>query len=357
MRVLQLIDSLQVGGAERVAVNIANELSAKIETSFLCATRDEGLLKKSIEPSVTYLFLNKQKTIDFKAIKKLNQFIKSNKIEIIHAHSTSFFLAILIKLINKNLHIIWHDHYGNSEFLKDRNYKILKKCSNYFAQIFSVNKELETWAKTNLKCKKVNYLPNFAIKSTLPSITKLNGAKGKRIIHLANLRAQKDHLTLLSAFKKVIEIYPEWTLHCIGKDFNNQYTEAIKSKIVQLELVANVFIYGSKPDVFNILKQSDIGVLSSKSEGLPIALLEYGLAGLPVVATNVGDCKQIIANESLGQLIVPGDVSNLCQALINYISDMKTAMTKGQQLNTYVNAHFSANAISDIIINHYKAII
>jgi len=357
LRVLQLIDSLQVGGAERVSVNIANTLSPKIDASFLCATRKEGLLKGTINDSVGYLFLNKQKTIDFKSIRILNRFVKTNKIDLIHAHSTSFFLATIIKLFNKKMKIVWHDHYGDSEFLEYRNSKILKKCSNYFSQIFSVNKELATWARINLKCKKVNYLPNFAIENKIASITNLNGEQGKRIIHLANFREQKDHLTLLNALKKIIDIYPNWTLHCVGKDFKDQYMEDFKNKIIQLELEANVFIYDSKPDVFNILNQSDIGVLSSKSEGLPIALLEYGLANLPVITTNVGDCPQVVANKNLGQLIAPNKVSELYQALIYYISDMETAREKGKQLNKYVNTHFSANAISSIIINYYKAVI
>ena len=52
MRVLQLIDSLHPGGAERVSVNIANALVENIDKSFLCVTREEGILKESLTPSV-----------------------------------------------------------------------------------------------------------------------------------------------------------------------------------------------------------------------------------------------------------------------------------------------------------------
>jgi hypothetical protein len=91
MKVLQLIDSLEAGGAERVAVNYANGLLDIVDASYLCATRAEGLLKGELNKDVGYLFLNKKTTLDSKAIKLLYQFIKDEKIQIVHAHGSSFF--------------------------------------------------------------------------------------------------------------------------------------------------------------------------------------------------------------------------------------------------------------------------
>jgi len=357
MRVLQLIDSLQTGGAERVAVNIANALASSIETSYLCATREEGLLKENLDTKVNYLFLNKKKTVDFKAIKKLNSFVKRNKINIIHAHSTSFFLATIIKIFNKNINIVWHDHYGNSAFLEDRPYRMLKKCSVYFSKIYSVNKELQNWASQNLNCKRVDYLQNFAVENKTEAKTNLKGLTNKRIIHLANLRAQKDHSTLFKGFSEVVKQFPEWTLHCVGKDFNDDYSINIHQDIKTLQLEKNVFVYGSKSDISNILNQCDIAILSSKSEGLPIALLEYGLASLPTIATAVGNCNLVIANETLGQLVPAQKPEVLTQALINYISNIELVKIKGVSLQSHVLTHFSVNAVSKILIADYKRIL
>jgi glycosyltransferase involved in cell wall biosynthesis len=354
MRVLQLIDSLQIGGAERVAVNFANALVGKVDNSFLCATRAEGLLKETLLDEVGYLFLNKKSVFDFKAVLKLHKYIKVNKINIIHAHSTSFFLATIIKILNPKTVLIWHDHYGNSEFLNKRPKRILQLCAPFFNHVFSVNTRLESWAKEHLKTKSVNYLPNFADLNHSNSITKLKGVEGKRIVCLANLRPQKDHINLLNAFREIAKKYHGWSLHLVGQDFNDAYSDLIKLFLKDNNLAEQVFMYRSCPDTLSILKQADMGVLSSKSEGLPLSLLEYGLAGLPVVATNVGDCHQVISNSNEGQLVPAQDVNALAKALLLYIEDSELRQKAGETLFKKVTNSFSKESIIESVLRIYK---
>lgn len=356
MRVLQLIDSLEPGGAERVAVNIANKLSIEIEKSFICATRKQGILKSNLTDKVNYLFLNKKRTLDYRATKNLLNYINDKKIDIIHAHSSSFFLAVLIKLFRKKTHVIWHDHYGNSEYLKDRSNKVLYFCSKYFSHIFCVNGALVDWNKENLKSKSVSFLPNFAVKSITQELTILKGKLGKRILCLANLRPQKDHKNLLKAFKLVSLHHPEWTLHCVGNDFEDAYSKDFFRLIEALELTKIVFFYGSKLDTDYIISQADIGVLASKSEGLPLTLLEYGLGRLAVVTTNVGDCSKVITNDSLGQLITKSNYETLASALIKYIENKKLRNNSGHNLYTHIQTNFSNQSTIKSLIYTYKKV-
>jgi glycosyltransferase involved in cell wall biosynthesis len=355
MRVLQLIDSLQTGGAERVAVNIANALSAQIEYSALCATREEGLLKDDILKNVDYLFLDKKRTLDIKSINRFRAFVKKNRVQVIHAHSSSFFLATIIKLFNNNISIVWHDHYGNSEFVKNRKFGILKWCSKYFSHIFSVNKALEAWAKQKLKIKNVSYLPNFATLNKGLAITVLKGNSGKRIICLANLRPQKDHVTLVKAFKEVNNQFPDWSLHCVGKNFNDKYSKLVVHKIKRLNLEESVFLYDSKPDIYNILEQCEIGVLSSKSEGLPIALLEYGLSNLAVIATKVGECKTLISHQFNGILVNSLSPKELANAIILYIENKELRHTFSKRYNQHIEKNYSDKAQIETIIKTYNS--
>ena len=356
MKVLQIIDSLHAGGAERVAVNFANLLANEIEASFICVTREEGILKESINNKVNYLFLNKKSTLDIAAIRKLKKYIKSNKINIIQAHSSSFFLATLMKLLNKNVKIVWHDHYGNSEFLKDRKSMALKFCSNYFSHVFCVNKNLEAWAHQYLKAKSISYLPNFAVRPDIKAETKLNGADGKRIVCLANLRPQKDHETLLKAFSEVIKEYREWTLHLVGKDFEDDYSSSIRSMIKTHNLSNHVYLYGSKPDISNILGQCEIGILTSKSEGLPLALLEYGLANLPVIATQVGEIEKVIGSEQNGILVPPNDFKSISNAIVHLILNKEIRVQFAYNFMNQIDLNYSAEAIIKRVLVTYLSL-
>ena len=357
MRVLQLIDSLHPGGAERVSVNIANALVNDIDKSFLCVTREEGILKSSLSSDVGYLFLRKRATIDKKAISLLNKFVRDKRVDIIHAHSTSYFLAVIIKLLNRKIKLVWHDHYGNSEFLLERKSWVLKFCSKYFDFVFSVNRNLKSWAKNYLKIEKVKYLPNFVIANRVNPKTTLHGEEGKRIVCLANLRPQKDHYTLIRAFKNVTKEFPDWTLHLVGKDFNDDYSFQIKKEIESSKSSNAIYLYGSKPDISNILNQCEIGLLSSKSEGLPLALLEYGLAKLAVISTKVGECESVVENEDNGILIKPEDELELYEAIKYLIEKNEERILKSKSFNLKVEKQYSQKAAVYSILEVYKKLI
>jgi len=347
MRILQLIDSLQAGGAERMAVNYANALQKKIGYSALCATREEGQLKAMLSPEVSYQFLGKRKALDFKAILKLRSYVKKNNIEFIHAHSSSFFTAVLLKFVYPRVKIVWHDHYGNSEFLRERKAGMVKLMSLFFSSIISVNKLLKEWAVDNLYCKRVVYLPNFASFSDsdfFEEPTMLNGLENKRILCLANLRRQKGHFFLLDVAEKVKLQYPDWSFHLVGKNFEDDYSNSLRQTIIEKELNKNVFIYGSKDDVQNIIRQSEICILTSESEGLPVALLEYGFNGKAVIMTKVGEIANVINDEN-GLLVEYGDVKSFVEELSKQILDPELRIRLGQNLRKTIIENYSQEKV------------
>jgi glycosyltransferase involved in cell wall biosynthesis len=354
---LQLIDSLNAGGAERMAVNLANALTEGVERSYLCSTRAEGLLKTSVHPEVSYLFLKKRSALDLFAFYRFYKFVRAERISIIHAHSTSFFLGTLVRLICPKIKLVWHDHYGNSAFLKERPKRILNWCSKRFSHIFCVNSALEQWAKEHLQCKSVSYLQNFVVPNIRASKeTTLQGVAGQRILCLANLRPQKDHITLLEAFARLYEKHPEWSLHCVGRDFKDACSQKLYEKVKALQLERAVFFYGSRPDTSTIIKQCTIGVLASKSEGLPLALLEYGLGGLATVATDVGDCNLVIQSQEEGLLVRAQDATLLAAALGFYIEQPQLRQQAAERLQVQVLRRFSEAAVINELLKSYGSL-
>ncbi len=356
MNVLQLIDSLSVGGAERVAVNLFNGLNEKGTNCYLCTTRKEGDLKKFIDIQENYFFLKKKSKLDVKAILQLLRFCRSYNITIIHAHSTSIFLATIIKLFY-NVKIIWHDHFGNSEFLDQRPVKLLKFIAPKISCIFSVNMDLKEWSKKTLKSKNVIYLPNYADLKKGNLETDLPGNNGYRIVCLANLRPQKDHFTLLHAFNKLVKLSDQYHLLLVGKDFKDDYSNRIKETITNLKLENNVHLLGVRTDIYGVLRSCDLGVLSSQSEGLPVSILEYGLAGLPVVATDVGEIRTVLLDGMVGRIVPSGDIDALYNEINILFCNIEKKNLLAKELNKHICNNYSKKTTIERIINVYKAVI
>ena len=93
--VMNLVDTLSVGGTERVAVNIANQLAERGHRSFLCTTRKEGKLAELVSPHVGRLALHRKRTLELDAIRRLTRFMKDHQIDVIHAHGSSILTANL----------------------------------------------------------------------------------------------------------------------------------------------------------------------------------------------------------------------------------------------------------------------
>jgi glycosyltransferase involved in cell wall biosynthesis len=352
MRIVQIIDSLEIGGAEKMAVNYANALVNEIEFSGLITTRNEGDLKGQIDSAVNYLFLKKKTTIDFGAAIRLIKYAKKNKIDILHCHSSSYFIALLAIIGLPKTKIIWHDHNGLSEFIMMQKNRVLQLASYFFSGIIVVNYQLKNWAETQLNCKKVIYLPNFTeLNDASAQVTFLEGNDGKRILCLANLRPQKNHLLLLEVAKKCKEKFPDWSFHLVGKDFEDDYAAKIKNSIIKDQLQDTVYVYGSKTDIKAIINQSDCAVFTSDSEGLPVSLIEFGLSKKAVISTSVGEIPRIIKHEINGFLVKPNDAEIFYSYLVKLIDNPELRSTFGEALYDTIHNSNSKKAIVTKYLN------
>ncbi len=346
MRIIQLIDSLDAGGAEKMAVNYANSLAKEIEFSGLVATRREGVLRSQVNKDVAYLCLEKKKAIDLKAIFKLRNFCTTNHVQFIHAHGTSFFTGVLLKVFLPRIKLIWHDHNGDRDAQHKYSNKVLWCSSNFFRGVIVVNQKLKRWMNTELKSKNVIYLPNYTIADdTLIAETQLNGTPGKRILHLANLRNPKNHLLLIEVAAKVQKSHPEWTFHLVGKDNDDSYSDKLKATIKSLNLCKTVYIYGQKNDIGNIITQAAICVLASTYEGLPVALLEYGIHGKPVVVTDVGEMPMIVNNKENGFVVPSDDVTAFYTAVMLLMDSTELRDRLGAALAETIAKDHAENAV------------
>jgi glycosyltransferase involved in cell wall biosynthesis len=343
LRLLQLIDSLQAGGAERMAVNMANLFARKGHESTLVVSRKSGKLAGFVDTQVNLVILSKRSSLDQAAFRRLIKTVNKLKPDIIHAHATSIYWATLINLfLSKNIPVIWHDHYGDSENLTDRNLFPLRYFANQINGVVAVNEKLKNWAISQLRISdnRVVYLRNFGMLDS----TKAQKNSVFTIIQVANLRPQKDHSTALKAFELLKKEGRDFQVYWAGNLEDKEHVSMLLEKIKDLNLEENIHVLGEVEDVNSYLNRSHLGLLSSKSEGLPVALLEYGMAKLPVVCTAVGQCEEVISESSLGILTQPGNYSQLAESLAKLMDDTSLSRELGENLFFKINQTYGPDS-------------
>lgn len=357
MKIMQLVDSLRVGGTERMSVNIANALTDANIENYLSVSREGHILAKYLNQPESVSYLEKHSKFDRKAFLKINRRMKAIKPDVLHCHSSSIYWGVLLKIINPGIKLIFHDHYGLSEHLKPNDRRLLRYASRRIDGVIAVNDKLMSWAQLTMKVKRENIiqLNNFPY---LPEALVSKCTK-KTIVHLANFRPQKDHSTLVKAIHLLMQEkgYSSENLEVLlvgDSSMDKVYTQSIINLIASSGLEDIIRVVGPSNDVASLLAEAHLGVLSSVSEGLPVSLLEYGLSGLPVVCTRVGQCGKVLKEGELGWLVAPGNESAMADALKEALDneDGRTE-TMANNLKQHVKSSFGA----ENFVNKYQSFI
>jgi glycosyltransferase involved in cell wall biosynthesis len=135
---------------------------------------------------------------------------------------------------------------------------------------------------------------------------------------VGNFTAKKDHASLLNAFAMVHDDRPDARLVLVG--LGPLETE-LRNQAAALGLADAVLFTGMRDDVFELLPGFDLFVLSSRFEGLPIALLEAMASGVAPITTRVGGIPEVITDGRDGLLVEPGDPGALATALTKLLAD------------------------------------
>ena len=138
------------------------------------------------------------------------------------------------------------------------------------------------------------------------------------LVYVAEINDNKNQMMLVEAFKRVKETISNSKLVLVGPEHDS---EAIRRKISEYKLEYDVVFTGWRDDIAALLKTSDIYVASSKSEGLPINILEAMACGLPVVARENRGHNEIIDNGSNGFIVAKEDAVAMAERIIRLAND------------------------------------
>jgi glycosyltransferase involved in cell wall biosynthesis len=165
---------------------------------------------------------------------------------------------------------------------------------------------------------------------------------------VAGLRPQKNHRLLLQAFAQAAPQLPDALLLLVGPPdrLDPAYAESLKSLAQELGLGQRVRFLGSRADVPDILRASDVFVLSSDYEGNPLSVLEAMAAGLPVISTAVGGVPELVQHGATGLLVPAGDACSLAEAIAQLGCDPARRAAMGNAARQTARERFDVRVMS-----------
>jgi glycosyltransferase involved in cell wall biosynthesis len=181
------------------------------------------------------------------------------------------------------------------------------------------------------------------------------GEKALMFVMVANLIPYKGHADLINAFGTVREQLPEdWVCICLGRDDGIRQQLVNQAKSLRIE--SNLRFVGSRKDVAEILGAADIGILCSHQEGFSNAVIECMAAGLAMVVTDVGGNSEAVSDNSTGFVVPPQKPSELGQALLMLALDTARRSTFGMLGKARVERMFSLSSCVDSYIDMYRSV-
>lgn len=174
--------------------------------------------------------------------------------------------------------------------------------------------------------------------------------EGPTVVMVGRLAEPKDPATLLRAFSIINRRLPSCRLWFVGDGLLRPSAEALAQS---LGLTSVVRFWGIRPDVGGFLSQADVFVLSSKSEGLPVSLIESMALGVPAVVSAVGGMPEVVEAAGAGSCVPPQDPERLAEAILAQLERNATDHP-GAKLKEYYERHFTLASMANAYEELYR---
>ena len=295
------------------------------------------------------------------ALHRLRKLFVETSVDVVHVHGTGIlpvvFAAASLCRPRPRLCFTWHD---SGEVLERSGIRrsTLRFCIRRCDWVSGSSRSVVERLMQNSGIHSANVfhggVPARAVPPAQPAST-------TQIAWIARLSANKDPQTLLRAISELRQqgFAPRATL--AGSPFAHAvaygYDTTALSKQLRLDDCVEFVGQLTRPEVERLLSESTIGVQTSHSEGLSLALMEQMMAGLAIVATDVGDTSEAIIHEETGLLTPPGDVDALAEALRRLVLDPALRSRLGAAARARAMEHFSIEAMTRRALREYERVL
>jgi len=359
VRVMQIIDSMNFGGAEVLLRDLIRGLIAR---GYRVSARynTPGPLAEDIRNmGVPVKRLLRRGRIDPFLLWQMRQEIYCEHPDVVHTHLFKSDIHGRLAARLAGVPVVVSTVHNCSKWAENpimgKTYGLTVRFAD---EIIAVSEEVRQHAIRyfGVKPEKVQMIPNaiplerFVEARALGSVIREEfgiPTDAPLIGIVGRLTEQKDHVNFLKAAAKIAEKVP-LTRFLIAGD--GPLRPALVNLAASLGLNDTVIFTGVRKDIIAIYGALDVLVISSKWEGMPVALLEGMAVGLPVVSTKVGGVPEVLEHEHTGLLVPPSDSNALAEACLSLIENptlrtqMATAATKKVRSSYGMDAMIDATA-------------
>lgn len=353
-KVFYLLDSLNVGGTEVQAVELATRLSPERYDVTLGCLRARGPLLERLQGSSVSVreFYPKGGFDSVHGIYqmfRLAAFLRRGRFQIVHTHDLyANVLGIPAAAIARVPVIISSQRdLGHLDLYKSGRRVWLRRLQKLSSAVLTnANAVREAvLAEDHFAPEKVRVIHNGVDLARFQQLSRdrswlvPTGKNERWIVLIGNMHGDvKGHAVLIAAAEAIVREFPDVRFLFCG---DGERRAIFEQQAAALGIEKHFLFLGRRDDVPQILGCCDIGVLPSQAEGLPNAVLEYLAAGLPTVASRVGGNVEIIQEGKTGLLVPPQDASTLASAILRLLREPALAAELGRKGREFVAAEFS----------------
>jgi len=356
IKVLQIIHSMHIGGAEKVVADIAQNINSEVFEVEVCCIKEEGVLADEIKKSGGVVrALPYEKKNFSNIVRGLSQVIEESQPDIIHTHGDVALIDIGPLLIFKKLPKVIHTyHFGNYPHIKKRYLLASVLFSQFPDKLISVSDHQQKNVIKYLRAPRnkistivngVNSNPYIHEELSINEITREGFANDSDLIvgSVAVLTKQKGIPFLLEA---ILQISKERTNIKFIIAGGGPLEDELRAQAVELGISEIVHFTGWRSDALKFMNVFDIFIMPSLWEALPIVLLEALASRKTIITTDVGDNSKIIEHMTNGVLIPPKDPQAITDAILKLADDpsLREAMRK-HAYDSYINNYTSKKMI------------
>ena len=350
MRIVQVLNTLEIGGAERMALNLAVALlDAGHEPSFYCISGEGELASEVRQSGIAVKNFAKAPGLSFATVVAMARSLMRDRPDVVLSHNPGAHYYAVVAAFLARVPVVVNTRHSpisprGSEY-REEYFKWLLPITDQVVFVSEqARKVIEgSWRNTRSR-RKVRVIPNGIPLSKFRSHPAHPGSQYPTITFgaVGRMATVKGYDILLQAFRSVAGKIPDAQLRIVG---DGPQRESLQRQCLELALSEKVSIEPATTDVASVLSELDVFVVSSLSEGLPLVVLEAMAAGLPIVSTRVGGIPEAVPEKQVGWFCAPGDVDALADLLVKAYQSPDLE-TRGREAARIASEHYDSSKMA-----------